>query len=121
MNIHFASIFFSFFHKYSNFFKKRNGATTVPTIFSKQQTLFSPGNPAILRFSIHQNNVRTDSTDAVPGNHIIVLSAPKSEKTARTGNNNGYESTFRKLHTSITNKSQPSPVANANNLFTVQF
>ena len=78
------------------------------------------GYTALVRLSIHQNDIRADPADTVPGDHIIVPSAPKTEHPAGTGNGDGHKLPLRQLHTGIADKAQPLSVADTNNLFTVQ-
>ena len=84
------------------------------------KTKLGPWNPAIVRFGIHQNDIRTDSADAVPGDHIVILPAPKTEKPAGAGDNDGNDIPFGKLDPGISDIAQPPPVADTYDLFAVK-
>ena len=50
----------------------------------------SPGNTALVRFYVHQNDVRTDPADAIPGDNKVVPATPKTEMHA------GFEQLFHR-------------------------
>lgn len=79
------------------------------------------GNAAITGLDIYQNNIRTDSADAVPGDHIVILSANHAKQLTRPGNNNGGYTPVRDLHLQIANKPQTMTVVDTNDFFTPQF
>ena len=110
------SILQVFFHKKWENFQKKPG---IP-MFSKGKTRFRPGHPAVLRLGIHQHNIRADPADAVPGDHIIVPSAPKPEKPAGTGDDDGEDIPFRQFDPGIGDIPKPPPVCDTNHFFAVQ-
>ena len=57
----------------------------------------------ILRFYIHQNDIRTDAADVFPGDDVILLFAPKAE-SARAGDDNGADSALGQLDPGIGHK-----------------
>jgi hypothetical protein len=59
------------------------------------------GYAAFLRLYIHQHDIRTHSADAPPRDHIIISPAPKTEKTARTGDDDGRNFSFRQFDPGI--------------------
>ena len=79
-----------------------------------------PGDPALFGTALHQNDVRADPLDAIPGDHKIVLAAPEAQKTAGAGDNDGEDFTFRKLDAGVADISQPPPITNTDDLFAVQ-
>ena len=79
-----------------------------------------PWYTALVRLGIHQHDIRSDPADAVPGDHIIIPPAPKPKHPARTRDGNGHQLSLRQLHTGIADKSQPPPIADADDLFAVQ-
>ena len=81
---------------------------------------FSPGNTAFIRFYVHQNNVRTDPADTVPGNNKVVPTTPKTEMPAGARDDNGGNSALRQFNFCVSNKTQPPSVAYTNDLFAVQ-
>ena len=81
---------------------------------------FSPGNTAFIRFYVHQNNVRTDPADTVPGNNKVVPAAPKTEMPAGPRDDDGGNSALRQFDFGVGNKSQPPPVTQTDDLFAVQ-
>ena len=56
----------------------------------------------------------------MPGDHIVILSAEKTEIFAGTRYNNRNDFTLRQLDPGITDKSQPPAVTDADDLFAVQ-
>ena len=66
---------------------------------------FMPGHAAILRLDLHQNNIRADATDALPGDHIVILPAKQPQKTARPRHDDGLDTPLRRLDLQITDKS----------------
>ena len=79
-----------------------------------------PGDPALIRFCIHQNDIRTDPADAIPGNHKVVPMSAKTKKPAGTGHDDRGDPSLRQLQAGIANKPQPPAVADADHLFVVQ-
>ena len=75
------------------------------------------GNTAIARFDVYQNNIRPDSADAVPGDHIVVLPTHHAKDLTGTGNDDGGHTPVRNFHLQITNKPQPLSVVDADDLF----
>ena len=79
-----------------------------------------PGDPAILRLDIHQNNVRPHLADASPGNDIVIFSAPKPQKPTGAGDDDGNNLAVAQIHSGIADISQPPAVADADHFFAVQ-
>ena len=76
--------------------------------------------PAIVGFDIYQNNVRTDSLDAVPGDYKVIFSAADAPKPAGAGNDDCQHMAGGNFDFHIGNESKPPPVGNANDLLAVQ-
>jgi hypothetical protein len=70
--------------------------------------------------ALHQNNVRTDAADAVPGDYKLIVSACHSEKPAGTGDDQCRYAAVRHIDFHIRYKPQPPTVTDADHLFTVQ-
>ena len=87
---------------------------------SKEPILPSTGHTAILRFDIHQNDVRADPADAVPGDAKVLLPAHQAEKTAGTGDDDGADLSFRQFYYHIRNKPQSSAVIDTDDFLTLQ-
>ena len=80
----------------------------------------SPGNTALVRFYVHQNDVRTDPADAIPGDNKVVPATPKTEMPAGSRDDNGGDPALRQLDLGIGNKAQPPPVTYTDNFLAVQ-
>ena len=87
---------------------------------SEQPVLPSPGHPAIIRLDVHQNDVRTDPADAVPGDAKVLLFAHQTEKTAGAGDDNSADLPIGHLHHHIGNKPQPSAVVDTDDFLALQ-
>ena len=87
---------------------------------AEQQAVFLPGDPALIGLNIHQHDIRPDPADTVPGDHIIVLPAPKAKHLAPTRHDDGKDMSLGDLHLGIADKAQPPPVIDADHLFAVQ-
>jgi hypothetical protein len=93
MGIHFASIISKKFQKNS-------------VIFPEKSVFFMPWEATFLRFNVHQDNIRPNAANAVPGNAVIVFSSKQSKDPARPWHDDGTDHTFRHFHQHITDKSQ---------------
>ena len=84
----------------------------------KQKSPFGAGDPALIGLDIHQNNVRSDPANTLPGDHKILPSAPQTQDAARAGDDNGNQLPVRQLYTGIAHEAQPPAVADADDLLT---
>ena len=87
---------------------------------SGQKDLSGPGNPTFVRIYVYQHDVRAYAADAVPGDHIVVLSTEKAEIFAGSRHDDGYHLAFRQLDPGIADEPQSPAVADADDLFAVQ-
>jgi hypothetical protein len=79
-----------------------------------------PGNPALIRFYVHQNDVRADPLDAIPGDHEVVPGAQQPEKPAGAGHHDGVDAPLGQLDDGVADKAQPPSVVDADDLLAVQ-
>ena len=75
------------------------------------------GDTARIRPDVHQNNVRADALDAIPGDHQVVFWRTQTENTAAPGHNDGHNVPLGQLYTAVGYKAQPPPVTHADDLF----
>ena len=84
------------------------GVFTAPTlklpIPASKCPYFMPGNPAIIRLYLHQNDVRTNAADAIPGNAVIIPPPPKAQDPAWPRHQDGSHAPVRDLHLYIRNE-----------------
>ena len=120
MSNHFASSFSKKFEKYSHIFQGKRDGIPPPLHFLMKKSRLYPADPAFLRFYIHQYDLRADLFDAVPGDHIIVPSAPQPKETAGTGDDDGADLPLGHLYHHIGNKAQPSAVADTDDFLALQ-
>ena len=79
-----------------------------------------PGKQTFIGLGVHQNDVRTDPADAVPGDAKVLLFAHQTEKTAGAGDDNGADLPIGHLHHYIGNKPQPSAVVDTDDFLALQ-
>jgi hypothetical protein len=65
----------------------------------------------------HQNHIRPDLTDLIPGNYIFQFRSEQIAKTKRTGNNNGTDTSFAFIKNQITDTAKPFAVASIDHIF----
>ena len=74
---------------------------------------------AIFRLYIHQNDVRADAADAVPGDNIVLFAAQKAEISAWPRHDQGAKPPLRQLQPGISHKAQPPPIGNTDHFLAV--
>ena len=85
---------------------------------------FQPGpgavNAAILRIYVHQNDVRPDFTDAVPGDAVVVAAGSQPHQFTGARHNQGADTALRNLHFHILDETQPLTRADADHFLALQ-
>ena len=112
-----------FFPKYFKFIPQIFGVdpgSTPATCTKSEESCLRPGNPALIRFHIHQNDVRPHPADALPGDAEIVLSAEQPQKPAGAGDDDGADVPLRNLHLHVGNEAQPAAVVDADHFLALQ-
>ena len=85
-----------------------------------QQLPFPPGDPAPIRLRVHQNDVRPDAADAVPGDAEILPPSRDSQIPAGSRHHNGPDLPLRHFDLHIRHKSQPPAIPDADHLPALQ-
>ena len=80
-----------------------------------------PGYAAIVRLYIHQNDIRADTANALPRDHIIILPAKQAQKPAGSRHDDGLDAALRRLDLQVAHKSQSPAICYANNLLAPKF
>ena len=83
------------------------------------EVMLRPGDPALVGFALHQNDVRADAADAAPGNDEFVLPSHQPPDLAGAGDDQRQYAAVRHIDLNIRNKAQPPPIADADNLLAV--
>ena len=78
------------------------------------------GNTAGIGFDIHQNDVRPDLFDAVPGDPEVIMPSGNPQNPAGTRHQNGADIALRDLNLDIGDKAQAAAVGNADDLLALQ-
>ena len=86
----------------------------------EHKTFPGPGHPALSRFRFHQDDIRADAFDAIPGNYVIVPTAGHTEETAGAGDYDGADIAFRNIDLDISNEAQPLTGTNADDLLALE-
>ena len=76
-----------------------------------------PGDAAFLWFNVHQNNIRPDSFDTVPGYKKVVPTPEHAKKAAGPRNDDAADFSLWHLDFCVTYKAQPASVADTNDFF----
>lgn len=79
-----------------------------------------PWHPAVIGFDFHQNDIRADTADAVPGDAEVIPSAPQPQKAAGAGHDDGLDAPIRDIDLHIRHKPQPPAIRHANDLLAPQ-
>ena len=87
---------------------------------SAETALSGPGDPAVLRSGIHQYDIRSDFTDAVPGDAVILMGPQKPCEFAGPGDNDGGNLAFRHFNQDVGNITKPAAVADTDNLLALK-
>ena len=74
----------------------------------------------MLRFDVHQNDVRTDAADAVPGDEVVVPMTEQSQKFTGTRHDDGADTAPGNLNFYVGNVPQPAAVVDADDFFALQ-
>ena len=74
----------------------------------------------VLAVDIDQNNIRPHLADTPPGDHIVILSTPKAQKTAGAGDDDGNDLPIAQIHPGVADISQPPAVADADHFLAMQ-
>ena len=88
-------------------------------IHLSQKIFLASNTAAIFRFDIHQNDVRTDAADAVPGDNIVLPAAQKAEIPAGSRHDQGAKPPLRQFQPGISHKAQSPPVGNTDHFLAV--
>ena len=86
----------------------------------EQKALLRSWDPAVSRSCFHQNDIRANFFDTVPGNYVVLPSARDSEKTTGARYHDGTDMAFRDINLHIGDESQPLAGADADDLLALQ-
>ena len=84
------------------------------------ESWLGPGDAAGVRVGLYQDDIRPNLADTVPWNSQIVRRPHQPQHLAGAGNQNGLDVSLGDFHLHILDKSQPTSIADANDLFTLE-
>ena len=89
-------------------------------LVSKWQEAFAPGDAAILRFDVNQDNIRADAADAFPGDQIILPGRADPKGPAPPGYDYRRNTPLRQTETGVSDKPQSPPIPDADHFLAVK-
>ena len=95
-----------------------------PDLWVGARSGFQPGtrgcDAAFFRIYVHQNNVRADAPDAVPGDPVVVTAGAQTHQAAGPRYDEGADPPFGNLHLQILDEAQPLAGGDADHFFALQ-